>query len=213
MSQKTKISIGEVNGDGANIAGRDVNIEKNVTNVNIEKFFENSSNSNRVDDRVINEIFDHIEQLKLASQANDLNISKEENVKKILHLTEKISLNFSKKDQKEFSSSIKEIWSIKSFVEDFIKIKLENDETKVFAIKHKIQRLYRTIKNSSCESPIEDLGVIDKMTTECIPQSKKDDSLYELYTKAIIYCFFEFCDFGNKTKTEEKNRKTLFELC
>jgi hypothetical protein len=205
MSQKTKISIGEVNGDGANIAGRDVNIYQN---------FENSSNSNRVDDRVISEIFDHIEQLTLAAQPNDLNLSEEESVKKILHLTEKISLNFSERDQKEFSDNIAEIWNIKSFVEDFIKIKLENDEAKVFAIKHKLQKLYRKIKNSSsCESPIEDLRVIDEMTTECMPQSKKDDSLYELYTKAIIYYFFEFCDFGKKTMTEEKNRKTLFELC
>jgi hypothetical protein len=205
MSQKTKISIGEVNGDGVSIAGRDVNIYQN---------FENSSNSNRVDDRVMNAIFDHIEQLTLAVQPNDQNFSEEESIKKILHLTEKISLNFSEKDQKEFSSSIAEIWNIKSFVEDFIKIKLENDETKVFAIKHKLQKLYRKIKNSSsCESPIEDLRVIDEMTTECTPQSKKDDSLYELYTKAIIYYFFEFCDFGKKTMTEEKNRKTLFELC
>lgn len=205
MSQKTKISIGEVNGDGANIAGRDVNIYQN---------FENSSNSNRVDDRVISEIFDHIEQLTLAAQPNDLNLSKEESVKKILHLTEKISLNFSEEDQKEFSSNIAEIWKIKIFVEDFIKIKLENDETKVLAIKNKLRMLYRTIKKtSSCESPIEDLRVIDDMTTECTPQSKKNDSLYELYTKAIIYYFFEFCDFGKKTMTEEKNRKTLFKLC
>lgn len=206
MSQKTKIDIGTISGDGNNVAGRDVNIYQN---------FENSSNSNRVDDVVMNAIFDHIEQLTLAAQPNDLNLSEEESVKKILHLTEKISLNFSeKKDQKEFSSSIAEIWNIKSFVEDFIKIKLENDETKVFAIKHKLQKLYRKIKNSSsCESPIEDLRVIDEMTTECTPQSKKDDSLYELYTKAIIYYFFEFCDFGKKTMTEEKNRKTLFELC
>ena len=206
MSQKTKIDIGTISGDCNNVAGRDVNIYQN---------FENSSNSNRVDDVVMNAIFDHIEQLTLAAQPNDPNLSEEESVKKILHLTEKISLNFSdKKDQKEFSSSIAEIWNIKSFVEDFIKIKLENDETKVFAIKHKLQKLYRKIKNSSsCESPIEDLRVIDEMTTECTPQSKKDDSLYELYTKAIIYYFFEFCDFGKKTTTEEKNRKTLFELC
>ena len=210
MSQKIKIIIEESNLDRTNIAGRDV--INNATN-NFQ-LFENSSNSNRVDDRVINEIFDHIEQLTLAAQPNDINISKEESVKKILHLTEKISLNFFEKDQKEFSTSIAEIWNIKSFVEDFIKIKLENDEAKVFAIKHKLQKLYRKIKKSSSyESPIEDLRVIDEMAMECIPQSKKDDSLYELYTKAIIYYFFEFCDFGKKTMTEEKNRKTLFKLC
>jgi len=205
MSEKTKIDIGTISGDGNNVAGRDVNIHQH---------FENSSNSDRVDDRVINEIFDHIEQLTLSAQLNDLNLSEEKSVRKILHLTEKISLNFSEKDQKEFSTSIAEIWNIKSFVEDFIKIKLENDEAKVFAIKHKLQKLYRKIKNSSsCESPVEDIRVIDEMATECMPQSKKGDSLYELYTKAIIYYFFEFCDFGKKTTKEEKNRKTLLELC
>jgi hypothetical protein len=209
MSQEIKIIIEESNLDRTNIAGRDV---INITN-NFQ-LFQNSSNSNRVDDVVMNAIFDHIEQLTLADQPNYPNLSKEEKRKKIQHLKEKISLNFSEKDQKEFSSSIIEIWNIKSFVEDFIRIKLQNDEAKVIAIKYKIQRMYKIIKNSSsCESPIEDLRVIDKMTTEFTPQGKKDNSLYELYTKAIIYYFFEFCDFGKKTTTEEKNRKTLFELC
>ena len=71
------------------------------------------------------------------------------------------------------------------------------------------KKLYRDIKDSSTETKIEDIRVIDDMVTKCIPPSKNGDSIYELHTKAVICYFFEFCDFGKKTKVEEKSRKTL----
>ncbi|MDA9818066.1 hypothetical protein N9C35_03405 [Flavobacteriaceae bacterium] len=197
MSQKIKIDIGGINGDANNVAARDVNI------------FQNSSDANKVDDRIMNEVFDHIEKLELQNISSD-NVCEEESKGKIVHLKEKISLNFSQDLQKEFSTCMAEIWNTKGFVEGFIKIKLETEESKIIAIKHKIQKLYREIKqSSSCEIKVEDIRVIDQMTANFIPISKNGDSIYELYTKAVICYFFELCDFGKKTKVEEKNRKIL----
>ena len=202
MSQKNNIKIGEIDGNGNSVAARD------VYNTTTHQNFTGCSSADKMDDRVMNEIFDHIEKLELANSAHNSN-SSEENNNKILLLKEKISLNFNEESQQEFSTCMAEIWDTKGFVEDFVKIKLETEETKILAIKHKIQKLYRDIKDSSTETKIENIRVIDNMVTKCIPPSKNGDSIYELYTKAVICYFFEFCDFGKKTKVEEKNRKTL----
>lgn len=185
-------------GDGNSVAGRDI--------ININNHYEALLDADKINDDAINEIFKHLMEESQAA----VGFEEDKNSQEAAHLREKISLNFSPETQLELSASIRELWKVKSLVEDFIKMKIETSEVMIIGIKNKIQMMYREIKNTpSCQSSIEDIRIIDQMVVKCVPQSKAGDSTCAVYARAIIYYFFELCDFGKKTQLEESKIKTL----
>ena len=177
-----------------NTVGRDVHIHNNINSY---------AHNTEIDDVALNEIFNYIKAKTTNKPVEKIDPSV------ITPLKEKISLNFSGNAlQTEVNTDITEVFHIIQHIGKFIESKTQTQGgvDDINGIKHNIQMLFRKIASSPIyNAEIKNSIIIDEMTLNLVPDTKRKESKYRLYTKAIVYYFFERCDFGKKTTLENNN--------
>ncbi len=172
------------------------NIDKNVNEL-LEIHY-----TPKKDYNIINEIFDFI-------FINSKSVKIENSRDKVPELTKKIELNFTSQYQERVKEIFINSWKKKITVGKFVQNQLLKDDTRVFALKDKIQEEYCKIKNTAntfCK--VEDYKIFEQISCKIVPLSEKDNLDFISNAKAIVLYFFEFCDFGQKTE-DEINKKEI----
>ena len=115
----------------------------------------------------------------------------------------KVPLNFPVEHRMRIAEILKNTWNKRLIVEDYLS-NLE-DEVKVIDLKERIQQDYCQVRGvSNPQEPIQDVKFIDELSQKILPTRKQSNLHYQTNAKAIILYFFEFCDIGQKTDTENQ---------
>lgn len=120
--------------------------------------------------------------------------------KSFLRLQSKIPVNFSKdEDRIEVNKSFEKYWYYKELVENYIMNKIDSDPQRISCLIYKIQNSFSEL-NSKKEitHPVNYPGTFKTLAYSLIPPNKISVSEYETCAFAIVYYFFEMCDFGER---------------
>ncbi|MCK5029216.1 MAG: hypothetical protein KAR57_06250 [Bacteroidales bacterium] len=167
--------------------GRDV-IDNSTTNN-----YYASAEQEKKDFGIIEEIFEFL----FSKDVTEQDIIESSNGKGL----KKIPLNFSGDSLQTINEMAKRTTEKRDLVRKFINSQREIDESKVDALILKLQKDFRSLKNTENNyKKIEKVEIIEQMAGNCIDKSKKDNPDYPMNALAIILYFFEMCDFG---KSEE----------
>ena len=156
--------------------------------------------------RIISEIFGFLFESNLPEiDSGDL-----ENTNSLVHLKEKIPLNFSNDGEKDAKEMFTQLWNKKSLVEKYVKEENDDNE-KIDGLILKFREYFIKLKKSkSHETEVEDISIFYQLANYCIPKEKIKDSRFLPNALAIVIYFFESCDFGKRTKSEKENNPSLF---
>ena len=167
-------------------AGRDV-IDNSTTNYSL------SLSQEKKDFGIIEEIFKFLFTKDLVK----LNITESTNGKGL----KKIPLNFTGDSLQTINEMALKTTQKRDLVKKFINSQREIDESKIDALVLKLQKDFRTLKNSENNyEKVESVKIIEQMAINCIEESKIKNPDYNMNALAIVLYFFEMCDFG---KSEE----------
>ncbi len=181
-------------------AGRDV-IDNSTT-----IYYGNSENQEFIDFEIISEIFDFL----FESNLSEINSENLENTNVLIHLKEKIPLNFFADGEKDVKELFTQLWKKKSLVEKYVKEE-NDDEEKIRGLIFKFRECFIKLRRSnSHEVEVKDVGIFYKLANYCIPKEKIKDSRFLPNALAVVIYFFESCDFGKRTKSEKENNHSLF---
>ena len=140
-------------------------------------------------------IFDHIVQ--------NFDDSSSIEMSKILHLQEKIDVNFGKITKTEIEGAITRNWGKLVLVENFIQSDNEISPGKIDALILKIKSLYKEKKScDSSEERVQKVTVIEEIANEFLPEDKKVNPDYFASSFAIVLYFFQMCEIGKRTNRE-----------
>jgi hypothetical protein len=115
----------------------------------------------------------------------------------------KVPLNFPVEHRNRIAEMLKNTWNKRQIVGEYLS-NLE-DEVKVIDLKERIQQDYCIVRGiSNPQEPIQDVKFIDELSLKILPTRKQSNLHYQTNAKAIILYFFEFCDIGQKTDTENQ---------
>jgi hypothetical protein len=172
------------------LAGRDAN--DNSTTIN----YYASGEQDKKDFGIIEEIFKFLFTENL-TESDTIELSNGKGLKKI-------PLNFSGDSQQTVNEMALKTMTKRGLVKRFVNDQKEIDESKVDALILRLQKDFRKLKES--ESNYEKIGsvnIIEQMATNCVEESKKENSDYNMNALAIILYFFEMCDFGKSEEAKE----------
>lgn len=180
-----------------NQANRDINITNNYGDSEDQEF---------INYKIISEIFDFL----FKSNLPEIDSGNLENTNSLIHLKEKIPLNFPNDGEKDVEEMFTQLWNKKSLVEKYVKE--ENDDSeKIDGLILKFREYFIKLKKSkSHETEVEDISIFYQLANYCIPKEKIKDSCFLPNALAIVIYFFESCDFGKRTKSEKENNISLF---
>lgn len=161
-------------------------------------------NAAQVEESIIEEIFSLIS----SSEKDKIEIPSIDS--KLLHLRSKIGENFIGENYRDVLNTYDIFWINKECVESFIKKNFHRYEGQLYSILSKIRNHF--IKHPSnhkgiVDFPVNDPKYFDDLIPLILPSDKIGDPRYESAAKAIILFFFEYCDFGKKSKDDPE---TLF---
>lgn len=173
-------------------------------NIDITNNYGDSEKQEFIDYEIISEIFEYLFKTELPS-TEEIKSSTE-----LIHLKEKIPLNFSSEGESDVEELFMGLWSKKSLVEKYIKQECD-DEEKIKGLVFKFQECFRKLKKSEThEIKVQDINIFSQLANYCIPQNKIKDSRFLPNALAVVLYFFENCDFGKRTKSEKENKRLLF---
>ncbi|GAX61630.1 Zn-dependent protease [Candidatus Scalindua japonica] len=113
----------------------------------------------------------------------------------------KIPLNFSGDSLQTVNEMALKTTQKRDLVKKFVNSQREIDESKIDALIFKLQKDFRTLKNSENNyEKIENVNIIEQMAVHCIEESKTENPDYNMNALAIVLYFFEMCDFGKSEK-------------
>lgn len=165
-----------------NQAGGDINIS-----------YGNSSKQEKKDFGIIKEIFKFL----FTENLTELNVVESTNGKGL----KKIPLNFVGDSLQTINEMVLKTTQKRNLVKKFVNFQREIDESKIDALILKLQKDFRSLKNSENNyEKIENVQIIEQMATNCIEELKRENSDYNMNALAVVLYFFEMCDFG---KSEE----------
>lgn len=193
----TSMSQNSENDCQNNQANRDINITNNYGDSEDQEF---------INYKIISEIFDFL----FKSNLPEIDSGNLENTNSLIHLKEKIPLNFPNDGEKDVEEMFTQLWNKKSLVEKYVKE--ENDDSeKIDGLILKFREYFIKLKKSkSHETEVEDISIFYQLANYCIPKEKIKDSCFLPNALAIVIYFFESCDFGKRTKSEKENNISLF---
>lgn len=179
------------------------------TQESLKEVYEMLHNAEQVEESIIEEIF----SLIYSDNKEKIEISPMET--KLLSLKSKIYKNFIGDNYREVLNTYDIFWVNKECVEAFIKKNFRFYEEQLYTILSKIRNNFK--KHHLNFKGIVDFAVNDpKYFDELIPlilQAEKiGDPRYENAAKAIILFFFEYCDFGKKSKDDPQTLFTKFDI-
>jgi Restriction endonuclease len=149
---------------------------------------------------IIDEICDYV----LANIPKKVSTHKEiTNSSSFAKIQIKVPLNFPVEHRNRIAELLKNTWNKRQIVGEYLS-NLE-DEVHVIDLKERIQQDYCQVRGvSNPQEPIEDVKFIDELSQKILPTRYQSNLHYQTNAKAIILYFFEFCDIGQKTDTENQ---------
>ena len=162
----------------------------------------------QIEDAVIEDIFYFLH----TSSGESIKVEPFEN--KLLHLKPKIEENFSPHNYRMIRDTYNALWANKESVEAFIKKNFNTYEDQLYTILDKLRNMFRQApfnNKNDIEFPATSPEFFDKLADAIIPDGKKSDSRYIATAKALVLFFFEYCDFGKKSKTDPPTLFSKFE--
>ena len=168
--------------------------DKSTINVDKSKhYYGKSDEEEKKDFGIIEEIFKFLFTKKLA-EADITELSNGKGLKKI-------PLNFSDDSLQTINEMVLRTMQKRGLVKKFVNNQREIDESKIDALILKLQKDFRSLKQSESNyAKIENINIIEQMAVNCIEKSKQKNPDYYINSLAIVLYFFEMCDFG---KSEE----------
>lgn len=122
----------------------------------------------------------------------------------------KIPLNFSGDCLQTMNELALKTTEKRELVKKFVNEQRELDESKIDALVIKIQKDFRSLKNTDNHyEEINEVRIIETLAESCIDESKKNNPDYYMNAVAIILYFFEMCDFG-KSEEARKIQQSIF---
>ncbi|KHE90683.1 MAG: hypothetical protein K8F52_09470 [Candidatus Scalindua rubra] len=113
----------------------------------------------------------------------------------------KIPLNFSGDSLQTVNEMALKTTQKRDLVKKFVNSQRETDESKIDGLIIKLQKDFRTLKNSENNyEKIENVNIIEQMSVHCIEESKRENPDFNMNALAIVLYFFEMCDFGKSVK-------------
>lgn len=117
-------------------------------------------------------------------------------------IKKKINFNFS-----EYQSRVFDMYQLtlyyKTLVEKYIQETNKHDKTEVIILREFIRSSYLEIADVHWTThPVNDYRIIEQLSEICVAEKFKGNKKYQLYSKAIVMYFFEFCDFGSRDKKD-----------
>lgn len=153
---------------------------------------------------IIEELLNHlIANLPVSDDGSDSDAQ-------ITHIKDKLALNFAGDPLQVAIGVVTTLWKKKQIVANCVMKKMETDEDEIAALVLKIQCDYRSAKNSQAHwTAIEDTKIIEDIASQYLPPSKRTNPTYYANAQAILWYFFEMCDFGKKTDAEMERVQPL----
>lgn len=185
------MKLNKINGNENYTANRDINV------------YQNSVASQENELGVINDIFIYV--IEASKEKESLPANKDVLKDKLLHLNEKIKLNFQNGDEvKEVKDYFTQLFSKISAVEKSFQTLDENDQEDVhFYISSAYQDLKRDEENK--------VTILKRLSEAFIPPNHSKNPSYVSIAQAIVLFFFDDCTIFEKTKKETNNQTNLFE--
>ena len=169
------------------------NCQNNQANRDINITYGNPDQQEKKDFGIIEKIFKFL----FSEDITEQDVTESSNGKGL----KKIPLNFSGDSLQTINEMVKRTTKKRDLVRKFVNSQRELDESKIDALILKLQKDFRSLKNTENNyKKIEEVKIIEQMANKCIDKSKKDNPDYSMNALAIILYFFEMCDFG---KSEE----------
>lgn len=164
-------------------------IDKSTTN----NYYGLSDKEEKKDFGIIEEIFKYL----FEGANGEMDYAESSNGKGL----KKIPLNFSGDSFSTVNEMALKTIKKRDLVKKFVNVQREIDESKIDALVLKLQKDFRSLKNSeNSYEKIESIKILEQMSENCIEKSNRENPDYYMNALSIVLYFFEMCDFG---KSEE----------
>lgn len=170
-----------------------------INSKSIRSYYDYQGKSPEIQHNILEELFSfvNIDQIDLSI------ITSLE--KKLFHLNPKIKENFVSRNFKNVFETYNALWIEKEYVDYFIRENYHRYDRQLKAILDKIRNTFKNLKlnkKNSVEFPVNDPYVFEQLADLFVPADKKSDPRYFSTAKALVLYFFEYCDFGKKSKED-----------
>ncbi len=159
------------------------------------------------DRTIIGEICNHILEQSPIKKSLDSEITASDSFVTIMV---KVSKNFPSEQLSRIKQMITNTWEKQQIVKSYLEN--QEDESIISDLKERIQQDYCRVRNvTNPEESINDAKFIDELSQMILPEQKRGHERYQSNAKAILFNFFEFCYYGEKTEEEKNQQGSLFD--
>jgi hypothetical protein len=120
----------------------------------------------------------------------------------LMHLKEKISVNFISDLYVEVLQKYDIFWNDKSLVEQYIRSNFEQYESQLYAVLDQIRTGFQNHVgnlNKSVHAAVQEPIVFKSLSELLLDPAKHSDPRYQKVALVLVLFFFEYCDIGKKT--------------
>ena len=128
-------------------------------------------------------------------------------------IVKKIKLNFS-----NYQSRVSDMYELtyyyKTLVEKYVQEITKHDKSDIIALKEFFRSTYCKVTNYAKSTyPVNQFKFLEQLSDACLEPKYQGNKKHQLFAKAIVMYFFEYCDFGarNKKDTFVPNDPSLFD--
>ncbi len=117
-------------------------------------------------------------------------------------IVKKIKLNFSKCQSRVFDM-YQLTYYHKSLVEKYFHDTTVHDKTEVIILREYFRSKYCEVTNYPKSTyPVNEFKFLEILADSCLEDKFKQNKKYNLWSKAVVMYFFEYCDFGARSKKD-----------
>lgn len=160
-----------------------------------EKFFPSHNRFPLVFEEIVSFVY-HQNIIPITSKKKD---------DQFLKLKLKIPVNFATQaDRDKIMNAFSKYWRYKERVRNYFELNINTDPHRILSLLFKIQNVFQQENdNHEINSPVNYPSTFLKLAHSLIPHGKQNISEYECVALAIVYYFFEMCDFGERFDGEQ----------
>ncbi len=122
-----------------------------------------------------------------------------------LKLKIKIPVNFSSDDDRDkVFASFNKYWPYKERVRNYFSLNINTAPHRIMSLLYKIQNEYQKLNDKlEVNYPVNYPSTFLTLAHSLIPSGRNNSSEYESVALAIVYFFFEMCDYGERFQGEQ----------
>lgn len=122
-----------------------------------------------------------------------------------LKLKIKIPVNFASEDDREkVFESFNKYWQYKERVRHYLELNINTDPFRILSLLFKIQNEFKQLNaKHDINHPVNFPSIFLSIANSLVPTGKTNIPEYESVALAIVYYFFEMCDYGQRFAEEQ----------